>query len=217
MKSSKRSVEFLVACSMAVLLGFGAAGCSMLFGGGDGEREVRRIAILPFAYRDAERTVRCSICPDKLIMAKTSQDQAMLVTAFFHEALTTYPSLSILPFETVERFRTDDMSETADRLYAVEGIDAVLVGALLELRPRRGDPREPTSRAGAALYAALVEPLTRRVLWSGYRDADQVPPPVTIQRISEIISGEPVRWRSDLGQSQVYAEELAEEMVKHIR
>jgi hypothetical protein len=150
-------------------------------------------------------------------LAETSEEDALLVTAFFHEALTTYPVLTVLSSESVERFRTEDMAESVDRIFAVEAVDAVLIGALMELRPREGDPRTPTSPAGAAIYAALVEPMTIRVLWSGFRDADQKPPPVTFQRASEIISGEPIRWRSALGQAQIYTEQLAKEMAKHIR
>lgn len=215
--NGRRFVQRLIAVAILVSLGFGLLGCSTLFGGDENKRKIRRVAILPFGYRAVGENVACSLCPDKLVMAETSHSEAMLVTAFFHEALTTYPGLSILPFETVERFQGTTMSETMDRLYAMEEIDAVLVGALMELRPREGDPRTPTSAGGAAVYAALVEPLTERVLWSGYRDENQKPPPVTIQRMSEIISGEPVRWLSDLGQAQVYAEQLTKEMVKRIR
>jgi len=215
-KASRRYMHRCVAVAVVLAVAVGATACSTLFGGGKDTREIRRIAILPFAYRAAGESHPCTLCPDDLVMAPTSYDDAMLVTAFFHEALTSYPRLSILPYETVERFRSDDMAESLDRLYAVEGIDAVLVGALMELRPRQGDPREPTATAGAAVYAALVEPLTQRVLWSGYRDENQTAPPLTLRRMSEIVSGEPVRWRSDLGQAQVYAEELAGEMIRRI-
>jgi hypothetical protein len=164
-----------MAAVMLVLLGVGATGCSTLFGGEENKREIRRIAILPFAFRDAERTVPCTLCPDKLVLAETSEEDALLVTAFFHEALTTYPVLTVLSSESVERFRTEDMAESVDRIFAVEAVDAVLIGALMELRP------------------------------------------VTFQRASEIISGEPIRWRSALGQAQIYTEQLAKEMAKHIR
>jgi hypothetical protein len=215
--NGRRFVQRLIALAILVSLGFGLVGCSTLFGGGDEKPKIRRVAILPFGYRTPGENVACTLCPDTLVMANTSHDDAMLVTAFFHEAMTTYPGLSILPFETVERFQGTTMSETMDRLYAMEEIDAVLVGALMELRPREGDPRTPTAPAGAAVYAALVEPLTERVLWSGYRDEDQEPPPITIKRMSDILSGVPVRWLSDLGQAQVYAEQLTKEMVKRIR
>ena len=39
---------------------------------------------------------------------------------------------------------------------------AVLVGALMEVRPREGDPRTPTAKGGAAVYAAhaMTPPIT---------------------------------------------------------
>lgn len=217
MRRSRRYLLRALSAALAVSTALGAVACSTIFGGDKDTREIRRIAILPFAYRAADGKHECDLCPDKLVMAKTSYDDAMLVTAFFHEALTTYPRLSILPYETVERFQGASMSESLDRLYAVEGIDAVLVGALMELRPREGDPRTPIAKGGAAVYAALVEPLTQRVLWSGYRDENQSSPPLTVRRVSEIVSGEPVRWRSDLGQAQEYARDLADEMARRIR
>jgi len=199
-----------VACAVAVF----TSGCATMRS--SDELEVRRIAILPFAYRGVDDAVPCSVCPDQLDPLPTSREDALLVTAFFHEALTTYPRLSILPFEAVDRLLVDDMVATMDRLYAAEEVDAVLVGMLMALRPREGDPREPDAPAGASIYAALVEPLTERVFWVGTREGVQQPPPITLRRLSEIISGEPIRWHSDLGQAQLYANELVKEMVKQI-
>jgi hypothetical protein len=211
-----------VARSLALALALATSACGgmALFGGGKASGssgQIRKIAILPFAYRDAQHIAPCSLCPDKLVMAPTSRDDALLVTAFFHEAMTTYPRFSTVPFDTVARFATEDMDETAERLWAVEGVDAVLVGALLELRPRVGDPRDPEFSAGAAVYAALVEASTKRVLWVGYRDANQTSPPLSPKRVGEIISGEPITWHSEMGQAQAWAVALVREMTRKVR
>jgi hypothetical protein len=210
-----------VVCSFsAAFVVVATGGCSTgWFGGGTGSdpsHEIRRIAILPFAYRDASGIVPCNLCPDDLVMAETSREDALLVTAFFHEAMTTYPRFATVSFDTVERFVTNDMRESMERLWAVENVDAVLVGGLLELRPRLGDPRTPTRAAGAAVYAALVEASTGKVLWVGFRDDDQEPPSISARRIQEIVSGESVRWRSDLGQAQYYATALVRAMTRTI-
>ncbi len=202
-------------CVLGCVIAVTTSGCSTL--GGGGEREIRRIAIIPFAYRGPNDSVVCTVCPDVGEVQETSREDALLVTAFFHEALTTYPRLSILPFEAVDRLLVPDMAESLERLQVAEDIDAVLVGTLVGLRPREGDPRNPSARGGASIYVALVDPLTENVLWVGTREGVQQPPPVTVGRVREMISGEPIRWHSDLGQAQVYAEQLVKEMVKSLR
>lgn len=218
-RNTLRAARVAITCALSLSLGVLASGCSLFGGGsvGGDAGAIRRIAIIPFAYRDGASIYPCTLCPDRVVMADTSRDDALLVTAFFHEALTTYPRFSILPYDRVERFATDDMDETRERLFAVEGIDAVLVGALMELRARTGDPREPEAKGGAAVYAALVDASTGQALWSAYRDEDQLPPSLTARRMADIVSGEPIRWLSSLGLAQVHAEELVSELASKIQ
>ena len=100
--------------------------------------KIRTIAVLPFAYRDEQGGVPCTMCPNPVVMAPTSEDDALLVTAFFYEALTRHPRFQVVPPDVVARFMADTMEETTERLEVMQNVDAVLIGALLELRPRLG-------------------------------------------------------------------------------
>jgi hypothetical protein len=126
---------------------------------------VVKMAVLPFAYRDAAHTSACDLCPDRLVMDRTSEDASKLVTAFFYESLARYPRMQLVPYERVRELAGADMRETVTRVAEAEGVDVVVVGAVLELRDRLGDPRRPEQRGGAALYAAALELPSGRPVW----------------------------------------------------
>lgn len=178
---------------------------------------IRRIAVLPFAFRDEHGTVPCSMCPNPVVMAPTSEDDALLVTAFFYEALTRHPRFQVVPPDIVARFMADTMEETTERLDVMQNIDAVLIGALLELRPRVGSPQSPTEPGGAAIYVALIDAKTRAQLWNRVFDRTQGPPGA-VERGYEVVVGEQdAHWLSAQGIAQEAALELVKTMARTVR
>jgi hypothetical protein len=178
---------------------------------------VRRIAVLPFAYRDEYGTVACTMCPNPVVMAPTSEDDALLVTAFFYEALTRHPRFQVVPPDIVARFLAETMEETTERLDVMQNIDAVLIGALLELRPRVGSPQDPTEAAGAAIYVALVDAKTKAELWNRVLDRTQRSEN-PVERGYDIVVGDPSpHWLSARGVAQEAAFDLVKTMARTVR
>lgn len=178
---------------------------------------IRRIAVLPFAFRDEQGTVPCSMCPNPVVMAPTSEDDALLVTAFFYEALTRHPRFQVVPPDVVARFMADTMEETTERLDVMQNIDAVLIGALLELRPRVGSPQSPTEPGGAAIYVALIDAKTKAQLWNRVFDRTQGPENA-VERGYEVVVGEQEgHWLSAQGIAQDAALELVKTMARTVR
>jgi hypothetical protein len=178
---------------------------------------IRRIAVLPFAYRDAQGTVPCTLCPNPVVMAPTSEDDALLVTAFFYEALTRHPRFQVVPPDIVARFMGDTMEETTERLEVMESVDAVLVGALLELRPRVGSPQDPTDPGGAALYVALIDAETKTQLWNRVFDRTQRPENAVERGYDLVVGDEDPHWLSAEGIAQEAALELVKTMARTVR
>lgn len=153
---------------------------------------VKTIAVLPFGFRAEGGGFACTLCPDAVELEKTSRSDAELATAFFYEALTRHPRFEVVPFERVGFLGTETMEAAAGRLRAEDGVDAVVVGALIELRPRVGDPRQPQARAAAALYAALVDPRSGERLWARrYYDEDK-PPSGVVKQLRRLVTGDDV-------------------------
>ncbi len=178
---------------------------------------IKKIAVLPFAFRDAESIHACTLCPNPLVMAPTSQDDALLVTAFFYEALTRHPRFEVVPYETVDRFAGDTMSQTLDRLQVMESVDAVLVGALLELRPRVGDPQNPEEAGGAAVYAALIDASSGQSLWNRVFDRTQRPANAAEKGYEVIVGGGNPHWLGAQGIVQEAALEMMSNMARTVQ
>jgi len=178
---------------------------------------IRRIAVLPFAYRDEHGTVPCTMCPNPVVMAPTSEDDALLVTAFFYEALTRHPRFQVVPPDIVARFMADSMEETTERLEVMQNIDAVLIGALLELRPRLGSPQSPTEPGGAAIYVALIDAKTKAQLWNRVFDRTQRPQNAVERGYDVIVGGANAHWLSAQGIAQDAALELVKTMARTVR
>ena len=178
---------------------------------------IRRIAVLPFAYRDEQGTVPCSMCPNPVVMAPTSEDDSLLVTAFFYEALTRHPRFQVVPPDIVARFMADTMEETTERLEVMQNIDAVLIGALLELRPRVGSPQDPTEPGGAAIYVALVDAKTKVQVWNRVFDRTQRPQGAVERGIDVVVGGQNAHWLSAQGIAQDAALELVKTMARTVR
>ncbi len=136
---------------------------------------VRTIVILPLAYRGEDSGRDCDVCPNPLLMSETSAESALLVTAFFYEALSRYPRFNVVPYETVSGYQAETMDAMLADLTADVQLDAVLVGGVLEMRPREGDPRAPTKTGGASIYAAVLDVGTGETVWAQVFDGTKVP------------------------------------------
>jgi hypothetical protein len=179
--------------------------------------DIQKIAVLPFAFRDEVGIHPCTLCPNAVIMAPTSADDATLVTGFFYEALTRHPRFEVVPFDIVDRFIGDTMQQTVDRLQVMEDIDAVLVGALLELRPRIGDPQDPAEAGGAAVYAALLDARSGKQLWNLVFDRTQPPANAAEKGYEVVVGGGNLHWLSAQGIAQEAALEMMSNMARSVR
>lgn len=161
--------------ALVLLVAVTANGCSTIRSWmpgdiGSDKGPIQRVAVLPFAYRAAGGGVSCDLCPDKLVMDVTSEQDALLATAFLYEGLARYPRIQVIPYERVREYQGATMRETLTKLAEKENIDAAVVGALLELRPRIGDPRHPKQRGGAAVYVVLLDLPNGAPIWKRYYD-----------------------------------------------
>jgi hypothetical protein len=179
--------------------------------------DVKKIAVLPFGYRDVDGKHPCSLCPNPVVMAETSEDDALLVTAFFYEALTRHPRFEVVPYETVRRLEGRTMRETMDRLEVMNDIHAVLTGALLELRPRVGDPANPEQRGGAAYYVVLIDAKTGEELWNRVFDKTQRPRNIATAGWQKLVSSKKSHWQTSLGIAQKGAVDLMNNMARTVR
>lgn len=203
------------------------AGCSTIqqyvplprswMGGSATAKRVARIAVLPFAYRDRNGSQPCDICPDKLVMDVTSEDDALLVTAFLYEVLARHPRLQVIPYETVRAAEGETMTDTLTRLAESEKIDAVVVGALLELRERLGDPRAPEQRAGASVYAALLDLPSGRPVWKRLYDHTPSRPGRAVREYERLIVGEESKALTAHEVAQVGIDRMASSLVRAVR
>jgi hypothetical protein len=180
-------------------------------------KRTARIAVLPFAYRDGNGARQCDICPDTLVMDVTSQDDALLMTAFLYEALTRHPRLQIVPYETVQAAQGDSMRATLDHLARTENLDAVVVGALLELRDRFGDPRSPDQRAGAAVYAALLDLPSGRPVWKRLYDHTPGRPTRAVREYERIVIGEESKALTAHEVAQAGIDRMASSLARAVR
>jgi len=179
-----------------------------LFTGKAKPGRIVRIAVLPFAYRDAGNARTCDLCPDRLVMDKTSEDAALLVTAFFYEALAKHPRMQVVPYERIRELQGADMRETITRVSEAEDVEMVLVGAVLELRDRIGDPRSPQQRGGAAIYAAALQLPSGKPLWKRVYDRTPRRSSRAMREYELLVVGEESRAKT--------AEEVAEDGVQRM-
>jgi hypothetical protein len=209
----------------ALLVGSLTAGCATvkkyvprsLLGGGDTAKRLARVAILPLAYRDGDGVRPCDVCPDTLVMDVTSEDDALLVTAFFYEELARHPRLQIVPYETIQAAQADTMRDTLTNLAATEQVDAVVVGALLELRERLGDPRHPDQRGGASVYAALLDLPSGEPVWKRLYDHTPARPGRAVREYERIIVGEESKAMSAHEVAQLGVGKMVSSLARSVR
>lgn len=167
------------------------------------------IAVLPFAYRTDDYRTECDMCPHGLVMAKTSERDARLVTALFYEALNNYPRFRIIPYRTVERHQHATMEDTVASLHDAQPFDVAVVGALLEVRDRIGDPRAPYRLGGASVYAAALAMPGGEPIWVQLFDGTKYPDHPVVQGAQRLMG-----WKDN--DRQPTAEEIAEHGVKRL-
>ena len=149
---------------------------------------VRTIAILPMAYRGEDSRRDCDVCPNPLLMSETSAESALLITAFFYEALSRYPRFDIVAYETVSRYQAETMDAMLADLTTDHQLDAVIVGGVLEMRPRQGDPRTPTKTGGASIYAAVLDVGTGETVWAQVFDGTKVPDNIFYKTYKSVVA-----------------------------
>jgi hypothetical protein len=212
--------NLLLSSFVVALIGTGV-GCSTIEQimpdnplGGSTVGKAARIAVLPFAYRGAGGVHACDLCPDTVVMARTSEDDALLVTAFFYEALTRHPRLQVVDFERIREVEGASMRDTLTRLAELEKLDAVIVGALLELRPRLGDPRDPEQRGGAAIYAALLDLPSGRLRWKRVYDRTPGRTGRAVRQYERLVVGEESKALSAYEVAQAGVERMVSSLAR---
>ena len=178
---------------------------------------VRTIAVIPMAYRGADSRRDCDVCPNPLLMSETSRDKALLVTGFFYEALSAYPRFNVLSYETVARFEAPTMDQTLADLTAEYQLDAVLVGGILEMRPRRGDPRKPESTGGASIYAAVLDVGTGETVWAQFFDGTKVPDNIFYRTYTAMVSSYDNRRPTAEEIAEYGVQRMVKSMSKYVR
>jgi len=223
----RRCSSVAVLVVLASIVAGAAGGCSSVqqylpkgipfFGRNTDALPVRQIAVLPFAYRGPESRSDCDICPNPLLMSKTSPGDALLVTAFFYEALQRYPRFDVLPYDTVRRFESETMDETVARITEEHRLDAVIVGALLEMRPRRGDPQKPSLTGGASIYAAALDVSTGEPVWAELFDGTKHPPNFFYRQYKRVVATVDNRRPSSEEIAEYGVTKLVKSMSKKVR
>ena len=95
-----------------------------------------------------------------------------------------------MSYDTVERYWADTMDAMVAQLTEAQALDAIIVGALLEVRERLGDPRQPERLGGVSIYVAALQVPTGRPLWVQLYDATKQPPNVVYANAVRIVG-----WR----------------------
>ena len=182
----------VVAASAALL-----SACSLTGGEPDRTAELRNIAIMPVAYAGPDGGFACDLCDGDVRYSQVTDEDALLVTAFFYEALDRHPRYQVTDWGTVRRLAVAGgvraaMAELASR----HGVDAVLAAELVELREREGTSRAPTKPGGATLRARLVDARTGELLWQDDFNQDETERGRVRRTIGRLVTGEPKRSRS---------------------
>jgi hypothetical protein len=186
-------------------------------GGSSGRLDgVRKIAIVPFAFESAVTSRPCDLCPEPVEMSETSRTSAILTTAFFFEELTHYPRFDTVEVRRINTLVDYSMADALELFRVMDGIDAVFIGAVVDLREREGDPNKPTRAAGATLYAALLDAHSGGVLWQGSFDEDQKEPGLVRTAYRELTRGDNQEWLTAMEFAHRGAHQLVTRMVDEI-
>lgn len=183
-------------------------------------KNLRSIAILPFAYAAADSALACDVCPGDMVLRPTSREAARLVTGFVYEAVARHPRFLYPTPEVVDRAMAGvpghGLRETAMALAAEGRADYAVAGALVELRPRVGDDHEPEQAAGAVLYLALLDAHTGKVLWSDTSDRSEPGRGFFKHLYDRLINDRPVRWHTAEEWSETVSDGLVKKLVREV-
>jgi len=177
---------------------------------------LRKIAILPTAYNGADGGYACDLCPESVVMQPTSAEAAKLVTAFLYESIARHPRFLVVRYETVATAAAKGMRAAAADLASRGQADAVLIAALVALRPRVGDDEKPEKPAGASLFASLVDSRNGTVLWSGTFDEDETARNWFLRRYDRVVGGVPRKWHSAEGFTETGVRSLIDDLVDEV-
>ncbi len=199
---------------LTLALAVTTAGCSSVdWWGGEETLGIRRIAILPMAFADPAGGRSCDLCPADLALEPTTAAQARLVTGFFYEAMARHPRYQVMPDREVAQLDGLSMRAASQKLAAEDRVDAVLVGALVDLREREGRVAQPTQPAGAAIHSILVDVQTGEPVWAQAFDRNDGGPGAIKRRFDVMVKGQSHRWVTALGVASEGANELVENLV----
>ena len=177
------------------------------------EKGLRRIAILPVAWSDATGGSPCDLCAPDVAMKESDALTARLATGFLYEAVARHPRILFPPHQAVENASGRGMRQAAAILAGQGQADAVIVAAILELRPRVGSDDAPEKPAGAAVYMALVDSRSGAVLWSKTYDRDEPTRSWYRQALDRLWGDRPQRWHTAQSFTEVAIDELVEDLV----
>lgn len=186
----------------------------------DGERSLRKVAVLPVAYSDGAGGQPCDLCPPSLVMKPATRVQSRLLTGFIYEAVARHPRILFPTPESVDQAVQaspgGSFRQAMAALAAAGRADYVIAVALLELRPRVGPDDAPEQPAGAAVYASLLDARSGEVLWSDTFDENESSRGVFLGAYDRVMNDKPVRWYSAEEFSEYAADELIEDLVDEL-
>lgn len=194
----------------------GADGVEAAKASSDDERGLRKIAILPVAYRDAAGGFACDLCGDAVQMKETNATAARLATGFLYEAIARHPRILFPNHQAVEKVASRGMRQAAADLAAGGTADAVIVAALVELRPRVGPDDSPEKPAGVTMFLSLVDARSGTVLWSKTFDREESAPSWYRLVLHKIWGDTPRRWSTAEGYTEVAADNLVEDLIDYL-
>ena len=184
------------------------------------DSSLRRIAILPVAYRDQTGGQSCDLCAGAPEMKPTNAMSARLATGFLYEAIARHPRLLFPPpgvvDQTLRATPGQSYRAAATSLSAGGKADYVVAAALLDLRPRVGPDNGPDQPAGVAMYAALVDARSGEVLWSDTFDDDESGRNLMLRAYDRVMNDKPIRWRSADEYCEHAVDELVEDLVDEV-
>jgi hypothetical protein len=181
---------------------------------------LRKVAILPVAWTDGTSGQPCDLCPASVAMKPTDALSARLATGFIYEAVARHPRFLFPPHaaveKTVEQTPGRSMRQSMATLSAGGRSDYVIVAALVELRPRVGDNKNPETPAGVAMFAALIDARSGETLWSDTFDDNESSRGMFLGTYDKVMNDRPVRWSTAQEFTEYAVDSLIEDLVDEL-
>jgi hypothetical protein len=177
---------------------------------------LRKVAILPVAWTDGTNGQPCDLCPPSVTLKATDALSARLATGFIYEAVARHPRFLFPPHAAVEKTLDQtpghSMRQAMATLSSGNRADYAIIAALVELRQRVGDNKNPESPAGVAMYAALVDAKTGETIWSDTFDDNESSRGVFLGTYDKVMNDRPIRWST----AQEYTEHAVDELIEDL-